>query len=350
MNLQTKIINKMKGKVNDFSHRFYKFPEIDRKKSVAYVLGVSNHPNAGDQEITLAQKKFILKYLPDYAYVEIEKEKVQFVIDELAKRVRPQDIIFIQGGGTLSDLYPEHELPRQLLLKKLKNCPCKIIQFPVSFYYENIESFREIKEIYNEAKNLTLFVRESKSYNILKSELEIPVHHIPDIVLSQDESSLSNRGDDVLIMFRSDVECVLPKALARSIEEHFSKTDNVLITDNYVEDYVLTFESNREFLLNKKFNEFRGAKLIITDRLHGMIFAYVTKTPAVVFDNSYGKVKYSYEDWLSDSTYIQYVDSAVATLDDVIELASQVSSSEKNFCFNVSEAFNPLIKLVSGKS
>lgn len=348
MNLQTKIINKVKGKVNDFSHRFYKLPKFDGNKNIAYVLGVSNHPNAGDQEITLAQKKFILKYLPDYAYVEIEKEKVEFVVDELARTLKPQDIIFIQGGGTLSDLYPEHELPRQLLLKKLKDCPCKIIQFPVSFYYENIESFRKIKSIYNEAKNLTVFVRESKSYNILKRELEIPVHHIPDIVLSQDESSLTNRGDDVLIMFRSDVECVLPKPLAHSIKEHFAKNNNILITDNYVEDYVLTFESNRENLLSKKFDEFRAAKLIITDRLHGMIFAYVTKTPAVVFDNSYGKVKYSYEDWLSDSNYIKYLDSTVATLDDVINYASQASNSEKAFCFDVKEAFDPLIKLVAG--
>lgn len=73
-------------------------------------------------------------------------------------------------------------------------------------------------------------------------------------------------------MFRSDVEFVLPKPLAHSIKEHFAKNNNILITDNYVEDYVLTFESNRENLLSKKFDEFRAAKLIITDRLHGMIF------------------------------------------------------------------------------
>lgn len=346
MNLKNKITNKFKNKVNHISHRFYKLPDLDFTKKIAYVLGVSNHPNAGDQEITLAQKKFINKYLPEYLYVEIEKEKVEYAIDNIVEKVKQDDIVFIQGGGTLSDLYPEHEVPRQLLLSKLKNSPCKIIQFPVSFYYENVESFRKIKNIYNNATNLTLFVRESKSYNILKEELDIPVYHIPDIVLSQDESSISERGNEILIMFRSDMECLLPKELASSIIQHFSKNNDVLITDNYVENYVLTFESNREVLLNKKFEEFRRAKLIITDRLHGMIFAYVTKTPAIVFDNSYGKVKFSYENWLSGSEYIKYLDSSVATLDDVINLASEISSSKKEFSLDVISAFHPLIESI----
>ncbi|XXD09012.1 polysaccharide pyruvyl transferase family protein [Klebsiella sp. R445] len=346
MNFKNKIANKLHNKVNELSHRFYKLPALDYTKKIAYVLGVSNHPNAGDQEITLAQKKFITKYLPEYVYIEIEKEKVKYVIDDIVGKAKSDDIVFIQGGGTLSDLYPEHEGPRQLLLKKLKDSPCKIIQFPVSFYYENVESFRKIKNIYNEAKNLTLFVRESKSYNILKEELDIPVHHIPDIVLSQDETSVSGRGNDVLIMFRSDMECLLPKDLANSIVDYFSKHNDVLITDNYVENYVLTFEKNRELLLSKKFEEFRRAKLIITDRLHGMIFAYVTKTPAIVFDNSYGKVKYSYENWLHGSEYIKYLDSSVATLNDVIGLASEMSSSKKEFSLDVTSAFHPLIESI----
>ncbi|MCS5981167.1 hypothetical protein LNO78_17225 [Klebsiella pneumoniae subsp. pneumoniae] len=52
----------------------------------------------------MAQKKFINKYFPNYQYVEIEKEKTIFIISELRKRLKPDDIVFIQGEA-LSVIY-----------------------------------------------------------------------------------------------------------------------------------------------------------------------------------------------------------------------------------------------------
>lgn len=347
MKYKQKLINKLKGKVNDLSHSFYKLPDVRSDVKAAYVLGVSNHPNAGDQEITLAQKKFINQHLPEHLYIEVEKEKTKFIIDELAIRLKEGDFVFIQGGGTFSDLYPEHELPRQLILKKLKDAPCKIIQFPVSFYYNNIKEFQGVKEVYNDAKNLTLFVRESKSYKYIKQYLDTPSFHIPDIVLSQDESdSQVMRGEQILIMFRNDCECLIPKDLAKGIIEFYSKNNKVTLTDNYVENNVLTFDFNRESLLKLKLDEFRNAKLIITDRLHGMIFAYITKTPVIVFDNSYGKVKFSYQDWLADCDYIEFLDSTSSTVNDVIAAAEKLINSQREFSLDVNSAFNPLIDAV----
>lgn len=47
---------------------------------------------------------------------------------------------------------------------------------------------------------------------------------------------------------------------------------------------------------------------MVTDRLHGMIFAYITGTPAIVFSNSNQKVKNCFE-WIKDCGYIFYMDS-----------------------------------------
>ncbi|HBQ2863505.1 TPA: polysaccharide pyruvyl transferase family protein [Klebsiella pneumoniae] len=346
MKRKESLANKVKWKLVKLSHRLYKLPRIDYSKKIAYVLNVSNHPNAGDQEITLAQKKFIAKYLPGFLYVEIEKEKTEFIIDELASKLKKEDIVFIQGGGTMSDLYPEHELPRVLLLKGLANAPCKIIQFPVSAYFEDLEEFSRNKQCYEENSNLSIFARESKSFDFLKSNLKVPVFHVPDIVLSQDESRNNRRGEDIIIMFRSDQECLLSKELANDIINYFSNQGKLTVTDNYVEDYVPTFEKNREELLNKKFDEFRNAKLVITDRLHGMIFAYITKTPAIVFDNSYGKVSFSYKNWLEGCTYVSYLEAEKITLADVISASEAVLNSERDFCFKVDDVFEPLINII----
>ncbi|EPG4873574.1 polysaccharide pyruvyl transferase family protein, partial [Pluralibacter gergoviae] len=341
------LINKIRWKLLKFSYRFYKLPVFDKKQNVAYVLNVSNHPNAGDQEITLAQQKFINRYLPDHVYVEIEKEKTQYIIDGLLKKLKKDDFVFIQGGGTVSDLYPEHEYPRRLLLNKLSNTPCKIIQFPISTHFLDNEEFKETVRVFNNNKNLVVFARESKTYNLLHNSLSIPCYHIPDIVISQDTSKHMSRGNDIIIMFRSDKECLLPQNIAKGVVEHYSNNGDLVLTDNYVENYIPTTLKNREGLLDKKFNEFRAAKLVITDRLHGMIFAYITKTPAVVFDNSYGKVSNSYKDWLSECPYIKYLDATNISMNDIIKAADEAMHANKNFSLDVDEAFKPLVEILA---
>ncbi|MBQ7221650.1 MAG: polysaccharide pyruvyl transferase family protein [Synergistaceae bacterium] len=47
-----------------------------------------------------------------------------------------------------------------------------------------------------------------------------------------------------------------------------------------------------------------GAELVVTDRLHGMLFAAITGTPCVAFDNKTGKVHSVYE-WIAGCEYVQ---------------------------------------------
>lgn len=41
----------------------------------------------------------------------------------------------------------------------------------------------------------------------------------------------------------------------------------------------------RKEALSDLFDQFRSLQLIVTDRLHGMIFAAITSTPCIVFGN-----------------------------------------------------------------
>ena len=54
--------------------------------------------------------------------------------------------------------------------------------------------------------------------------------------------------------------------------------------------------------------EFCDAKLVITDRLHGMIFAAISETPCIVFSNYNHKVGGTYE-WIKQLPYIRYVEN-----------------------------------------
>ena len=51
----------------------------------------------------------------------------------------------------------------------------------------------------------------------------------------------------------------------------------------------------RKSVIVNKLKEFAGAQLVITDRLHGMVFCYLTNTPCIVFSNYNHKVLGTYE-------------------------------------------------------
>ena len=71
----------------------------------------------------------------------------------------------------------------------------------------------------------------------------------------------------------------------------------------------------RDYFLEKKFQEFRSREAVITDRLHGMVFAAVTGTPCVALDNVSRKISGVYQSMTSLS-YIKTADnpSQVMTL------------------------------------
>ncbi|WP_304309931.1 polysaccharide pyruvyl transferase family protein [Bifidobacterium tibiigranuli] len=73
---------------------------------------------------------------------------------------------------------------------------------------------------------------------------------------------------------------------------------------------------DREALVINKIREFQCAELIITDRLHGMVFAALAGTPCIAFNNTDHKVQGVYE-WLSSLPYITFVENPSGVSSDI---------------------------------
>ncbi len=67
-------------------------------------------------------------------------------------------------------------------------------------------------------------------------------------------------------------------------------------------------KKSREKTLQSKLNEFGSAKIVICDRLHAMIFAAITKTPCIAFDNVSKKVSGVYK-WIEGLDYVKCVNN-----------------------------------------
>ena len=107
---------------------------------------------------------------------------------------------------------------------------------------------------------------------------------IPDMVLYLDNMKNNTNRENALFCIRKDKEKVnydfntLEKLIIKNGIERIDYTDTVIKQDDY------NITKNKEYVENKLI-QFSKYKLIVTDRLHGMVFALLSNTPCLVLEN-----------------------------------------------------------------
>ena len=285
------------------------------------VVGSPTHTNLGDSTITISQINFLNKIDPAIDCIkELTLSEYNNNRDIYRKVISPKSVICGVGGGNMGNQWPEEELFRHELIKDFPNNP--IIIFPQTIFYldgKNDGIKEESIKLYNNHPNLTLVAREQKSFEIMKELYpNCKVLLVPDIVLSSSKNDfgvITSERKGVLLCLRSDAERKINDFETDKIIEYLdSQKLDFRKTDMY-SDCEVTKE-NRAECVRKKMQEFCRAKLVITDRLHGMIFAALSETPALVLGNYNHKVSGSFE-WIKSLPYIKYADSVEEVLTEI---------------------------------
>ena len=278
-----------------------------------FVFGTPCHSNIGDSAIVLAELAFLKRYLKSEPIKEITVHDYKAYKDIILHAIGKHDVLCLHGGGNMGDTwYPEEILRREILTVFDKG---PVLVFPQTIHYSDTElgkeRAKESVQYYNKQGNPTLIAREKASYQIMKElypQTEIML--IPDIVLSATMETFGVKHqvrEGIMLCMRDDAE----KALT---EEDFARIQRLVQsfgmpirkTDMHADCQVT--KDNRAECVQKKMTEFAQARLVITDRLHGMVFAAITGTPCVVFSNYNYKVRGTYE-WIKYLSYIRYVES-----------------------------------------
>ena len=229
-------------------------------------------------------------------------------------------IIVIDGGGNIGTLWPEEENKMRDIISRFPDNPIYI--FPqTAFFSKDIFGEDELEKtikIYGTHKNLTIFARDIDSYQLLKENLKHNViAYTPDIVTYVNNVDNNLNRHDIILCMRED------------LEKNISDTD-IRKVKRYLQDNKLEFKeistkrkqgvdsSERKKVVIDKWNEFSEVKLVITDRLHGMIFAAITGTPCLALDNISHKVKNGYS-WFKNLQYIYLCEN----VDELISLIKQ---------------------------
>lgn len=295
----------------------------------AIIFGIPHHGNLGDNAIAMTEEKFLKDNLKGYDIYTVPERNLHLCADKLKKYIKPDDVLFMHGGGNIGDTYERPEKGRRKVIQNFPNN--KIIIFPQTVYYSDTDLGRKeleiSKEIYNNHPDLTMIAREEKSYEFMKKHFtNAKIILTTDIVMYLDKTDLSKKREGAILALRTDREKVFTETNKIEAENIVKKYyDKISITDTNIRDINNNiFETEREAILDEKFAEFQTAELAITDRLHGMIFATITSTPCVAFTNFNFKIKESFK-WLQQLGYIEFCDD-IEELEEKIKKVKSISN------------------------
>lgn len=307
------------------------------------LMGVPHHANVGDLAIAYAEEKMIRKLFPNRKLYIMPEEKLDICAKKVKKYIKNDDIILLHGGGNIGDTYVVPEKGRREVISAFPNN--KIIIFPQSAYFDNEEELKISKKIYNTHKNLIIMAREKKSFDFMKKHFyNAKIYLTPDIVMTLKEDSNLKR-DGVLLMLRQDKEKTLEEKTKKSIIKYVKENfESYKISDMHMESKGIQNvpKTIRKQMIKNKLEEFQTSELVITDRLHGMIFSAITQTPCVVFSSLTHKIIESYE-WLKNLEYIQMCNN-INDLEECIKKSLKAKNQTYNNEFAIKIISDILIK------
>lgn len=294
-NIERKEISKLQKKIL-----------MTERNTVLYVL-TPTHGNLGDHAITTAVISLLNEL--NLSYIEITTSELVLLEKHNKLYFLNHYPILVNGGGNIGTLWPKIEGTFRALIRC---CPdSKILCLPNTAFFENSingqKEYEKSKHIYRNHVALKICAREEVSYELLK-KMHKDVVLIPDMALLLNKCENDQKRSGCLLCLRTDREKTRTDVEDKVVREQMNQIfgGRVSESDMYIGRRVPI--ERRELELENKFQEFRSAELVVTDRLHGMIFAAITGTPCIVLNSKSPKVKGCYK-WLKRLEYIKFIDN-----------------------------------------
>ena len=267
------------------------------------VLGIPEHGNIGDQAIVCGEEDFLEKNFSGVDKIFLSWRCMKENMSYLKSKIKSTDIIMIQGGGFLGTLWEEEQVNLNLALCNFENNP--IFIFPQTFWADTEEDYGSVLEAFGQEMkkcvNINVCLREKESLQRFKVFYpNIRAMLAPDMVLCMNVNFPQAPKDEILLCFRKDKEKV--KEYEESVKKLMEEKKYSYKCTSTVYDETMFYPYGEKYVWDK-LEEFSKAKLVITDRLHGMIFSAIVGTPCIAFDNLSGKVRGVYS-WLNMSNNV----------------------------------------------
>lgn len=270
---------------------FQRAESRDRATPAVFNLGLHEWGNIGDLAINVAETLMLEKiFRPGHQVFSYTRSTLAANWQRIQTIIGPEDLIVIHGGGNLGDIWPHEEAARLAIVNTfVKN---RIISLPQSIHFSDPAKARASARTYQRHPALTIALRDDESYD--RALRTFPGVHC---VRAEDSATrivlpfpFNPERSDFTFIERADAERRPHDSLPRLRAELDSDGFVTKVTDTVV--HSLPF-SNREIaskLVYNTIDELHGTGVVLTNRLHGAVFALIAGRPVIVSENSYGKI------------------------------------------------------------
>ncbi|KAA8831322.1 polysaccharide pyruvyl transferase family protein [Bifidobacterium tissieri] len=309
---------------------------VGKPETFSILLGETPlYRNIGDLAIAVAQESYLERI--DLGEVREYVENDRWEALSYYRRTIPSNaVIVLQGGGNMGERYFGLDLKRAGVVEAFPNN--RIVIMPQTSDYNGTLGdalLRYMRSVYRKHGDVHLFARERRSYELMKRQFpDVDVQLTTDIVMTYhpefDESQIKDRHGALIVLRKDGEKLVEGDGVKSIVVDELTQlfgNDRVRFSDT-IFDRSVTLDERRKVVLDK-LSEFANAEIVVTDRLHGMIFSAITGTPCVAFDNANHKVSESYNAWLKEYAFIKLAtpDTFADVLSDVVNASSMESPS-----------------------
>jgi pyruvyl transferase EpsI len=318
--------------------------DLNAEDKKIFVLLSTDYSNLGDHAMTYAHLKLLNDNFPEYEVVEITVCDTLKCFKTLVKEIKAGDVITLKGGGNIGLEYFREELIRRKIVSTfLAN---KIILFPQTVYFPNsklgMNEFKNTIDIFNKHKELYAFFRDQNSYELMNKYLNRNTYFLPDIVYYLGNIPIKEKRDGITVCMRRDVEGIYSDDIKIKLVETLKSYGNVLVTDT-IKDYYISIE-DRENELRDIWKTIASSEVVITDRLHGMIFATLLDVPCIVLKTYNYKLTGQYQ-WLKNVNFIEQIDFDINKIIQTVDKLKSIEHSGFD-SYKMKSYFNQLIKCI----
>jgi pyruvyl transferase EpsI len=327
----------------------YAVANLIQKKKV-FLVGTAEHSNIGDAAIVAGEYEFIKKFYPDHAVIEISTYLFEQQYPLMRATITNDDVIFLHGGGNLGTLYLNEENVRRTVLRDYPNHKTVILPQTIYFSPNDIgdAELRISSTIYNNHKNLILFTRGLESLRFAKE-------HFPNVKSANalDSAHILNgnfgyvRNGTLLCIRDLNDESGLTERQYKAVHEIVANEAPGYNISNNIYRGDIPKEIRRR-VVDDELQLFARHKVIVTDRLHGLIFSVITRTPCVLI-SAYNQKIAEFADNFSDSNAVFFIDKDFEKLSAALQSALSVSKPHYP-ALDDAKPFDAMYSLIDGRT
>lgn len=276
---------------------------ISKESGRFFMFILPEHGNLGDYMIGYAEELFFRDFFQK-KMIGITSLEWLRAKTEILNMVRPNDVLFLNGGGYIGDLWEDD---RPLFGDIIESFPDNVKFFmPNTLTYREMadgdnENFLSDMEWFSRQKKLYTMFRERRSYEQF-AKYKSRCYLFPDMVMYlHSKRQKAPQNGRVLLCFRKDREKIFDADIR--LRQVLDKAGILYDVTDMTQNRYISQEEGRAFFAEMT-RTFQDHDCVITDRLHGMLLAVISDVPCLFFDNKTRKVSGVYE-WFQNAGYVR---------------------------------------------